>query len=185
MRYRLKSPLKFLRRFGLSEKGIAAMEFALLAPAMITFYFGITEITDEMTASSKVSQMASTAADLVAQVKQVSNSDMNDVFASLNAIMFPYSSAETKIVISSLVDDGNNQVKVAWSDAQNAPARIVGSNVTIPAGLITSGSGGSVILAEVTYPYSSPAGKLIYGTITLSDTFYVKPRRVAKIARVS
>lgn len=182
---RVAKTLRFLRRFGVSEKGIAAMEFALIAPAMITLYFGITEITDEMSASAKVTSMASTAADLVAQVKTVSNSDVADVFAAVNAIMYPYPSTGTKIVISSLVDAGNNQVKVAWSDAQNTSPRGVNSTVSVPAGIITSGQGGSVILAEITYTYSSPAGKLIYGTVTISDSFYLKPRRVLKISRVT
>jgi hypothetical protein len=72
---------------------------------------------------------------------------------------------------------------VAWSDAKNTSPRGVNSIVAVPAGLVTSGGGGSVVLAEVTYDYSSPTGQLIYGSIPLSDKFYLHPRRALQIAR--
>jgi hypothetical protein len=88
-------------------------------------------------------------------------------------------------MITSVVSAGNNQVKVAWSSAKNTTARSVNSIVTVPTGLVTSGGGGSIILAEVTYSYTSPAGHLIYGTLTMSDKFYLRPRQTAQIARTN
>ena len=82
-----------------------------------------------------------------------------------------------------LIDAGNGTVKVAWSDAHNGSPRTGNSIVPIPSGLVTTG--GSVIFAEVTYYYSSPTGKLIYGSIPLQDKFYMRPRRVAQVARTS
>jgi hypothetical protein len=45
------------------------------------------------------------------------------------------------------------------------------------------GSSGSVILAVVTYNYSSPTTKIVTGPIAMSNTFYSKPRRVAQISK--
>ena len=165
--------------------GMAATEFALIAPLMLTLYFGVTEVADGLTANTKAASVAATAADLAAQNDKLCNAEMTDIFAALNAIMFPYPTANTRIVITSLIDAGNNQIKVAWSDAQNGTPRTVSSFVTIPTGLVTSGSGGSVILAEVTYNYTSPAGQLIYGTVPMNDTFYGHPRRVAQVTRTT
>ncbi len=175
------SILRSFRRFLDAQEGFAATEFALIAPLMITLYFGTTEISDALAANSKVTSMASSAADLVAQADTIHDGDIADVFAALNAIMFPYNKADTKIVISSLIDAGSGNAKVDWSDAQNATARTKGTFVTVPSGLVASG--GSVILAEVTYNYSSPAGKMIYGTIPFKDSFYLRPRKVPQIAR--
>jgi hypothetical protein len=99
--------------------------------------------------------------------------------------MFPYPTTGTRIVISSLVDNGSGGVNVAWSDAQNGTARTVGSTVSIPTGLVTSGSGNSVIFAEVTYNYTSPAGELIYGTLQMTDSFYTHPRRTKTVTRTT
>ena len=169
----LRSFLKMLR----ASDGIAAVEFAFIAPVMILMFFGAVELTMAVDCRTRVTAVASTAADLVAQETTVSTADMSNVFAALNAILYPYSSGGAKIVISSIVDAGNNTAKVAWSNAQNTTARTVGSTVTVPTGLIVSGSGGSVILAEITYAYASPTTKVLTGTVSMTNSFYAHPRR--------
>jgi Flp pilus assembly protein TadG len=176
---------RLLKRLRASNDGIAAVEFAVIAPVMITMFFGVTEITDAYTARTKVTEVASTAGDLVAQEKTICDSDMTDVFSALTSVMSPYSAASLKVVVTSLVDSGNNQVKVAWSDGYNTAARNVGDVVAIPNGLVTSGSGGSVIMAEVTYTYTSPVGEMFNAPISFSDTFYLHPRKVAQVARTT
>ncbi|MDE2183439.1 MAG: pilus assembly protein [Alphaproteobacteria bacterium] len=170
--------LKRLRRFQRAREGLAAVEFALVAPLLIALFFGAIELTQAVDCRSRVNDVAATAADLVAQETSVSNSDMSNVFAALNSIMYPFADSGAQIVITSLVDSGNaGSAKVAWSDEQNSTARTVNATVAIPAGLITAGSGGSVIMAEVTYTYTSPTMVFLTGGITMTATFYSKPRR--------
>ncbi|HEX3486354.1 MAG TPA: TadE/TadG family type IV pilus assembly protein [Micropepsaceae bacterium] len=161
-----------------------ATEFALIAPVLIASYFGVTELSDGYIAKSKVTTVTSTAADLTAQDTTVCDAEITDIFAALTAIMFPYPTNNMKITISSVIDAGSGNVKVAWSDAQNTTPRAVNSSVTLPAGL-TLPAGGSVVLAEVSYDYSSPAGHMIYGKVQLSDQFFMHPRRTAQISRTS
>ena len=167
--------------FGVACEGLAAVEFAIMAPVMITLYFGVTELADGFTASTKVTSVASTAGDLLAQEKSVCDAEMNDVFTALRSLMYPYPLNQMRIVVSSIVDIGGGVIQVAWSDASNTSPRAVGSAVSVPAGLVAAN--GSVVLAEVVYNYSSPAGHLIIGSIPLTDKFYLHPRRIAKIAR--
>jgi Flp pilus assembly protein TadG len=162
---------------------MVATEFALIAPVMITMFFAVTELSDGLEAGTKVTSVASTAADLIAQEKSVCNAEMTDVFAALNSIMFPYPTNNMGIRISSLIDGGNGIVRVAWSDAQNMAPRTVNSTVAVPAGLVTAG--GSVIFAEVAYTYNSTTGQYIVGAQTVSDRFYLHPRRVAQIPRTA
>lgn len=168
--------LKTLLRMAKTRDGLAAVEFAFLAPVMIVMFFGVVELSSAVDCHTRVATVASTAADLVSQETTVSSSDMSNVFSALNAILYPYSSTPAKIVISSIVDN-NGVDKVAWSNAQNATARTVGSTVAVPAGLIVSGSGGSVILAEISYAYSSPTTQVLTGAVTMTGSFYAKPRR--------
>ncbi len=176
-----RSFLKSLSGFGRNRDGIAAIEFAMIAPVMIVLYFGATELSDAYIVNTRVTRVASTAADLVAQDDSITDNEMANIFNALEQIMFPYDSSETEIVISSLADSGSGVVKVEWSEAQNATPRSVGSTVTVPTGVVDSG--GSVIYAEVSHDYSSATGKVIYGTVELTDEFYVRPRRVVKVAR--
>jgi Flp pilus assembly protein TadG len=144
-------------------------------------YFGVTEIADAYDANTKATAVASTAADLIAQEKIVCDAEMTDAFTALNAIMYPFTPNSMQIRITSLIDNGNGTVKVAWSDAQNMTPRTVNSAVTIPAGLVTTG--GSVIMSEVTYTYNSPAPHFFPTALPMSDTYYLHPRKVEQIGR--
>jgi Flp pilus assembly protein TadG len=164
-----------------TDSGMAAVEFAMIAPVMIVLYFGVTEISDAYDAHTKATAVASTAADLIAQEKVVCDSEMTDVFSALSAIMFPYSSSDMKITISSLIDNGNGTVKVAWSDSQNDTPRTVNSSVTIPEGLVATG--GSVIFAEVNFTYRSPTPYFFSIATPMTDRYYLHPRKVDQVGR--
>lgn len=165
------------------KKGLAAIEFAFIAPVMISLFFGTVELCNALLCRQKVTNIASTAADLVAQDTQISTAQMSDVFSALNSIIYPYPTGPAKIVISSLVDNGHGAGTVAWSDAQNTPARAVGSTVNVPAGLITTG--GSVILAEISYNYTSASTQFLKTPINMADSFYARPRKSATVTRVN
>jgi Flp pilus assembly protein TadG len=181
----LIAKLRTIAGLGHDRSGMAATEFALILPLMLTLYFGVTEVTDALIANTKTAALASTAADLTAQNDKLCDAEMNDIFATLNAIMFPYPATGTRIVISSLVEDGTGAVKVAWSSAQNGTPRTTGSSVSIPTGLVTVGSGSGIILTEISYTYTSPAGQLIYGSVSMNDTFYTHPRRTKTVTRTT
>lgn len=174
---------RLAERFAAARDGMVAVEFALIAPVMLTIFFAVTELSDGLEAGTKVTQVASTAADLVGQESKVCDAEMNDVFATLNAIMFPYPPNNMGIRISSLIDGGNGLIKVAWSDAQNMAPRTVNSTITVPAGLVATG--GSVIYTEVNYTYNSTMGVWLVGPQTVTDTFYMHPRKVSQVARTA
>lgn len=169
--------LTLLKRFAKARQGLAAVEFALIAPVMIALFYGAVELCSAVDCNSRVSRMGYTVADLVAQSSTVSSADTSNIFSAANAILYPYAPANAKIIVSSLVDDGKGGAKVDWSDPQNTAKRVKGSTVAIPAGLITSGSGGSVIYAEISYTFTAPITYFLGGPITLTDSFYAKPRR--------
>ena len=121
------------------------------------------------------------AANLVAQSTQISNSDETNIFAALTAILYPNSTTGTTIILTSIVDDGHGGGTVAWSDASNGTAHTVGAAMTVPSGLIPTG--GSVILAEVTYSYQSPSSVIITGPITMTRSSYALPRLSTQVAR--
>ena len=179
--------LKRLRRLRKDKSGLAAVEFAMLLPVMITLFFGVVELSLALTCRANVTNVASVAADLVAQESAMTTADMNNVFSAANAMLYPYDTSVAQITVSSIVYDTVSKSltsgKVGWSCAKNTTAKTVGNTVTLPAGLMTADS--SVIMAEISYAYTSPTTKFITGTKTMTNTFYTKPRRVAKIAAPS
>lgn len=170
---------RFLRNAG----GLAAVEFALIFPLMLVFYFGAFEATQMLTAGRRVSAVAYTAADLVAQAASVNNADMADVFAASSALLYPLSTTPLTIRVTSVVANSGGVNKVAWSDGHNITPRTVNSNVTLPTGLTSAGT--SVIFVEVTYAYSSPVSETITDSIDFEEVAYLKPRRAVSVTRTN
>ncbi len=171
--------LSNLRKIAKAQGGMAAAEFALILPVMLVLVFGSIEVTNALICRTDVSTMAGTAADLVAQETQVGQTDINNVFSALSALVYPYPTTGAQIVITSVIDDGHGGGKVDWSQAYNATPRSKGTPVTVPTGLITTG--GSVIMSEITYAYTPVSTWLVKYPITMSNRFYSHPRRVAQV----
>ena len=160
------------------RRGVSAIEFAFIAPVVIALYVGAVQLGNALTINRRVFSVASTTADLAAQVKSVSTGDLQDITSAASSILTPYSTAPLKIVVSSVVADNNNTTTVDWSFATNgATPHAKNSRVTLPAGLTQANS--SVIMAEVTYaftPLLNLRGYFNPGPFTMGRTFYERPR---------
>ena len=168
---RRRRAVGFLR----DKRGIAAVEFALLAPVMILLYTGLAEFTMAMMAQRRVAHVASVMADLVSQTPQIAASDVTDVFNVGGQILNPFPSAPLKMRITSVVADTNAVPKVAWSQGQGLSALAVNSTVTVPNALLNAGD--SVVMADVQYAYTSPLQIVLPNALTFTSTFYLRPRR--------
>jgi len=167
---------KRLRR---DERGVSAVEFALIAPVMIVILFGVIEISQLFTADRKVTRTTSTVADLVAQDDIITADEMTDIFTASGAIMQPYDTAGLQMRVSSVVMDDKGKVAVDWSEGSNISPRAPGSVVSVPAGILQTNT--SVIMAEVNYNYASTLGTFLSAPLKLGETFYLRPRRALKV----
>lgn len=181
---KLTAALRHITHLARDRRGVSAIEFALIAPVLIMIYVGVVEVANALTIYRRTSQVAATAADLTAQVKSVTKSDIQDIEAASKSILTPYSTTPLKIVLSSVVADEKNKTEVEWSCASNGAARAEGSSYTVPAGLTEPDS--SVIVAEVTYKYSSLLGLTSFfdpGSFDMTRTFYSRPRRSSTVKK--
>ncbi len=174
---------KLVCNFSSDIRGVSAVEFALILPVMMVMYFGAVELSSALIADRKATSVASTAADLAAQAMVLSNSDIADIFGASSAILAPFDGSGTEIILTSVSDHGGGNTRVDWSDAQNATPYAKGSSYTVPANLIPAN--GSVIVAEVTFTYTSTMGKYLTGDLVMEDKFFARPRRALVVARVN
>ena len=174
--------LSSIRKFRRSQDGVAAIEFALIIPLMLTSFFGVSEIANYILAARKVSNVASSAADLVAQDTLVTTPEMNDIMGALDVIMHPFNTSNATIRITCVAAHATTgATTVAWSDARHIAPRAVNSAISIP-NIVPKGQ--SVIMAEVTFRYQTLFGQYLTDGMTVSDTFYLKPRRSTTVERV-
>ena len=172
----MRSLLAFLRRFRRDREGLAAVEFALIAPIMFTFLIGSVEVSNAMFANRKVTQTASTLADMASQGQTITSTEMEGLFDSASAVMFPLDASVARMRVTSIVADLNGVTTVGWCRQRGGMAVLAkGSPITAPPGMIAPG--GSAIYAEIEYEFTSIFGMVIQSTITLTDGFYLRPRR--------
>jgi Flp pilus assembly protein TadG len=171
-----------LSAFRQDKSGVSAIEFALILPVMVAMFFGIGEVTSYMQAHSRMTKVASTVADLVAQDTVISDDEMTNIFNCAEAIMQPFDSNNGWVRVSSIVANAAGQTTVAWSDGQGISDRAVGSAITVPGGVVPPNQ--SIIFTEVSYNYSSSFGMFLTSGVTATDQFYSRPRRAVAVARV-
>jgi Flp pilus assembly protein TadG len=181
-----------MRGFARSQRGISAVEFALVLPILLTLFLGGTEITQGITIKRKVTIATRTIGDLVAQDVSITNGEMNSIFAATAAVLAPYSAGNLKIVVSSIGIDNNGAAKIVWSDAsEGATARAVNEAVTLPAGKDSEGNAApslglknaTLIWTETAYDYTPTIGYVVTGTMKLEDHVYLRPRLTNRVCR--
>jgi Flp pilus assembly pilin Flp len=176
------------RRFAADRRGVAALEFALIAPVMVMAYFGTAELTEGLMASRKVSTVASSVGDLASQAAAVTPAQLGDIFNIGKTLMLPYSTTSEPLTmrISSVTVDASNVPRVDWSQGSGMSALPKGSAVALPLAakalptdpnLPFIGQGQSVIMAEAHYQFASPVAQYLPAVSDLHDTLYLSPRQ--------
>ncbi|MEI9965538.1 MAG: TadE/TadG family type IV pilus assembly protein [Caulobacteraceae bacterium] len=164
------------RRFGRDRRGVAAIEFALIAPVMVLMYCGLVELCQAMIAERKANHVASAIGDLVAQVETVSTGDLSDIFSIGQTIMSPYNTGTLQMRVTSVTLDSTGKPKVTWTRSNNWTASTlkVGDQVTLP---VTLNPGDSIIMSESKYSYTSIFHYVLPKALNYNEAFYLRPRR--------
>jgi Flp pilus assembly protein TadG len=163
-----------LSDFAKDDRGMSAVEFAMLLPLMLTLYLGGVEVSQGISIDRKVTLTARTVADLVAQVATIDTTGVNASLGASAAILAPYSDSNAQITVSVVTIDANGNAKIAWSATKNGTARAAGSAVTVPDALKVPST--SLVWGETTYSYTPSIGYVVTGTMTLTDQIFMRPR---------
>ena len=167
-------PAQHLSRLGRDQRGVSAVEFALLLPLMLTLYLGAVEISQAIGIDCKVTLTSRTVADLASQISSLASSDMSNILAASSSVIAPYDSTKLKVTVSEVTIDSNSKATVTWSCTLGGTAHAVGSAVTLPSALNVANT--SLIWGEATYAYTPTIGYVVTGTLNLSDHIYMSPR---------
>jgi Flp pilus assembly protein TadG len=187
----LLAPLAYLRdqiaRARRDERGVAAVEFAMLLPLMLTLYIGAVEVSQMVAADRKVTLAARTVADLAAQATTINTTDMDNILKAASAVMYPFPDAKVKMVLSQVKIDGEGKATIAWSKHYHSAARPVNQEVTIPTALKTPNT--YLIWGEAEFEYLPIIGGAptdmfwkFTGAKTLTDNIFMRPRLSEQVA---
>ena len=191
-------PLRRLaRRIADCNRGVAAIEFGMIVPIMFMLFIGSVEFSQAITVDRRVTQVASSMADLVSRQTTVTSAQLLGYTGIINELLTPYPSVPLKMTVVSVYacPSANTTITTAcpnptypatptsftvcWSyNGPNGGTTSYtngGPYAGLPAGIISAGT--SVIVAEVTYSYTPVLFHYFISTsLPMSEKFYLKPR---------
>jgi Flp pilus assembly protein TadG len=172
--YRLRN---LIGRFVRDRRANAAIEFAFIAPLMLTMFFGLVEFSSAIASSRKVTLAARNLSDLVSQSSTVTNLDIANFNETGKAIMTPYWTADYVTRVSEIyVDPATLTGKVKWSKGSGMADLAPDSTLPVPPALKIAGS--YLIYSEVNHKYVPAVGYVMAKAgVPLSDTTYTRPRQ--------
>lgn len=173
------------RRFKRDRSGIAAVEFAMIMPVLFALMVGTVEFSQALTVDRRVTQAASSTADLIARSPSsgMTAAEIDGAMKIVEQLIAPYDVSRLNVKVVSVrarASGGAITYTVDWSrDSFGATPHAAGSTFTgIPTGLLAAGE--TVIVADATYNYVPLIfSYYISSAFDLKEKFYLKPRNAS------
>ena len=184
---RLNAIIRFQWRFRRDKRGVAAVEFALVAPILIVAYLGMAELTLGLMAARRTEHLASTVGDLASQSDNLTQLDLADLFTIGASMLPPFPTGKAlKMRISEVEMNPSNKAIVIWNQPNNWTGTAYVDGTTVIPQITTTqlAQGQYLIMTEVEYDYVSPIGTFLTGTTKMTYTFYHHPRNGAQVTQV-
>ncbi len=164
-----------------NRRGVSAVEFALIAPVMITLLLGLTQVTTLVQSRMANVEAAYTMADIVSRCRSVNAGDINDAFVAGALTVSSTKTMPTNIsgYISSIsYNASTGATTIDWRYN-------IGSVTTSDSALLTFATGkgslgSSLIIAGIDYSYQV-FGQTIPVQI-ISESTFLSPRLVKSIS---
>jgi hypothetical protein len=188
------------------DRGVAALEFAIIAPVMITMFFGVVELSNVMRAQAKLNIAAGQFVEMIAAQSSVTERSSEGpggtlgdycTAASYNMLPFPTANLSAWVESTTVTQGFGVQLGQDWANDTSCPstnkAGSFAETITLtaiantPQSLFTAdgtpwGSGGTLVVgytaisAKLTYQYSNVLTHFLGSTVTLTAVAAARPR---------
>jgi Flp pilus assembly protein TadG len=171
------------RRAITDDRGVAAVEFALILPVLVLLYAVGFEVCQAATVNRKLTDTTAELASLTSQYTKVSKSDIATIMNASSQTMTPFSNGDLALVVSEISIDGSGKASVTWSEAYLNGVPFQGNPLTTPPkappSFVTPNS--SYIVVMSTFAYTPVIAGSFMAPMTLSNQSFMMPRDAASI----
>ena len=162
-------PLKHARRMGSDTSGVAAVEFALIAPLCLVMLLGAIEYSRAVLMARRFQLITAMASDLIAREDAMDDTKIQGIEAAVRTVWAPYDAGTLNLKVIAVRAAADTAPRMApgnryvyWSKAlippSGTPPYAPGSNYadTSLAGMLSNGA--STILVNSTYTFQTLFG---------------------------
>ncbi|WP_298983084.1 TadE/TadG family type IV pilus assembly protein [uncultured Roseibium sp.] len=176
-------------RFRADTRAVSAVEFALILPLMLLILIGMEEATGALNQDRKVSRIANSVTDLVAQAQTVDKNDLQGIMDLGEKILTPYPADTLDIVLASVTFDEDGDASVDWSLNKSGGepwAQGAVPPITLPGTVSVANT--SIVVGEVSLTYTPTFAGIFTevferdSAIDLGDIYYLRPRLTNTVA---
>lgn len=171
---RLQAMRKRLGAIGYDMRGVALIEFAMVAPVLIILYIGGFQLMEATSVYRKVTTTARSLSDLSTQYISITDAELQSVLDASAQVMAPYATTSGTYRVSLIDVSSTGVATVAWSKSKNGTALTAGDAYALPAALKMNGV--DIIVCDVNYTYQPIAFFQLLGAIPFKDQIFMIPR---------
>lgn len=172
-----------LARFADETRGVAAVEFAFIAPIMILLFVGTIELSAGISTNRKLSRVSSAVGDLITQSQSLTQNDVKNILNISSKIMYPYKDG-IEIEVNG-IDISSGQAKAKWRCTLSSQScSNINQTYTVPTKIKKDGT--YLVAAKVTATYTPSFGwahyekdKGVYFSrtpIAMNEELFLRPR---------
>jgi Flp pilus assembly protein TadG len=183
-------------RLASERRGVAAVEFALIAPLLLSMYFVTLEVAQGIETNKKVARVGSMVADLITQQQTIDTAALKAIMQIGGSVIQPYNRTQPKIFITAIeiTPDPNSRVRVAWSrkmvEGEFSSYKTKDETTEVPDALNVKGSFLIRVESELSYKpliIWTAGQKETFGLlgafdgIEMKEVYYLRPRMSSSI----
>jgi Flp pilus assembly protein TadG len=175
------------KRFRADVRGIAAVEFAFIAPILLVMLIGAVEITRAVSINKRLAAVTDMIADLVARETKLTGADVEAIYEIAALAMAPFDAGELKlsiIPVMSAADNAGNTL--VYPSTANRPSYGGGDQPakcqSYPLATGMLGKKESVIVVESSYAFRPLFVGYVMGSQEWKDRAFAKPRKSMCVA---
>ena len=105
---------RLIRRFSRDERGVSAVEFAVVAPFFLALWGGMVMLLDTENTTTKIGKVTATVADIIAQAPNVNGEYINAAFDAGRAMMGNIAAGQLKLYVAGIEINNDQTLDVKW-----------------------------------------------------------------------
>lgn len=170
------------RRLRKDKRGIAAVEFALIAPSLLVLFMGTIEVTYRFQASEETTRYVHQVADLISREHSMTTADLDAIYDASVHMMRPLDTTDSLdldvLAVAYRKDAEDNTVpEILWRRTAGTTVQFNEDDVTGLGQLDES-----VIWVGVRFRYSSPVTSMFGGpVVNFERVAFARPRALRLI----